>query len=192
MKKKLLYIMAVVICLSIMTNGTLAYTTVSDTARNAITSYGVSVKIVEQKQLDNGQLKPYPEEAIMVMPSTTVSKIVSVQNNEAPAWVRMRYTMTVTDAAGNPRNLSQEELEQVILITNNSKDWVEEDGWFYYNTVLDAGELTTPLFEEVTFSGPNMDNSYQLNKLKINIEAQGVQRANNGATLEEVLGWPEG
>ena len=43
MKKKLLYIAAIVICLSIMASETFAYYTRKDTARNVITSGGVAI-----------------------------------------------------------------------------------------------------------------------------------------------------
>ena len=55
MKKKILYIAAIVICLSIMTGSTLAYYTKTDTARNVITSDGLSVELLQQK-LVNGEL----------------------------------------------------------------------------------------------------------------------------------------
>lgn len=190
MKKKILYIAAIVICLSIMTGGTLAYRTETDTARNVITSNGVGVEVLEQ-QLVNGQLQPFPDAPIPVMPTTTVSKIVSAKNNEATAWIRMRYTMTVSDASGTPMNISETELEQVILIDTNDTEWTEKDGWFYYNTAVDTGKVTKPLFEEVSFSGPNMDNKYQQSTVKINVVVQGVQKANNGATVWEAAGWPE-
>ena len=190
MKKKMISIAAIAICLSILTSGTLAYRTVADTARNVITSKGIGVELVEQ-QLDGNVLVDYPNEAIPVMPTTEVSKIVSAKNNEAPAWIRMRYTMTVLDAAGTVRNLSQADLAKIILINTDKENWMEKDGWFYYNTAVNKDETTKPLFTEVTFSGPNMDNTYQQNTLKIHVEVQAVQKANNGTTVMDAAGWPE-
>lgn len=188
MKKKILYIAAIVICLSLITGGTYAYFTTSDTARNVITSGGIEVKVVEQ-QLVNGTLQPYPSQPIPVMPATTVSKIVSVQSTEQAAWVRMNYTLTVFDADGNKMDIPADELAQVIVIVPKTTDWTQKDGWWYYNTAIASGETTTPLFEEVVFSGPNMDNKYQSSTVVINVTAQAVQQANNGAT--EALVWPE-
>ena len=76
MKKKLLYIAAIVICLSLITGGTYAYFTASDTARNVITSGGIEVKVVEQ-QLVNGTLQPYPSQPIPVMPATMATALPS-------------------------------------------------------------------------------------------------------------------
>lgn len=192
MKKKLLYIAAIVICLSVITGGTLSYRTVADTARNVITSSGVSVEILEQQLID-GTPQPYPSAPIPVMPTSTVSKIVSVRNIQSSAWVRMKYTLAVSDANGDPlAGVTQEELEQVILIDTDDKHWTEKaDGWFYYNTALDAGETSEPLFTEVTFSGPKMDNKYQNSTLKIHVAVQSVQKANNGESVWDAAGWPE-
>ena len=189
MKKKILYIAAILICLSIITGGTYAYYTTSDTARNVITSGGVEVSVVEQ-QLVNGALQPYPNQPIQVMPATTVSKIVSVQSSEQAAWVRMNYTLTVYDAEGKEMEIPADELAKVIVIETDATNWTLKDGWWYYNTAVKGGETTKPLFEEVEFSGPYMDNKYQLCTVVIDVTAQAVQQANNGATVWEALGWP--
>lgn len=190
MKKKLLYIAAILICLSIITTGTLAYFTASDTARNVITSGGIDVEIVEQ-QLSDGVLTPYPSEPIPVMPATTVSKIVSVRNLEQTAWIRAQYTVTVYDADGNVMPIPAEELQTVIGINPDTAGWTLKDGWWYCNTAVESGAMTAPLFREVAFSGPDMDNKYQGSTVVIDIDAQAVQYANNGTTVMEALGWPE-
>ena len=189
MKKKILYIAVIVICLSLITGGTYAYFTTSDTARNVITSGGIEVNVVEQ-QLVNGTLQPYPNQPIPVMPATTVSKIVSVQSVEQAAWVRMNYTLTVYDPDGKEMEIPADELAKVIVIDPDTTSWTEKDGWWYYNTAVKTGEVTKPLFEEVAFSGPNMDNKYQLCTVVIDVTAQAVQQANNGVTVWEALGWP--
>ena len=190
MKKKILYIAAIVICLSLITGGTYAYFTTSDTARNVITSGGIEVKVVEQ-QLVNGTLQPYPSQPIPVMPATTVSKIVSVQSTKQAAWVRMNYTLTVYDAEGKEMEISADELAKVIVITPDATNWTLKDGWWYYNTAIKSGEMTKPLFEEVAFSGPYMDNKYQNSTVVIDVTAQAVQQANNGNSALNALGWPE-
>jgi len=189
MKKKILYIAAIVICLSLITGGTYAYFTTADTARNVITSGGIEVKVVEQ-QLVNGTLQPYPSQPIPVMPATTVSKIVSVQSSEQAAWLRMNFTLTVYDAEGKEMEIPADELEKVIVIEVDATNWTLKDGWWYYNTAVKGGETTKPLFEEVEFSGPHMDNKYQLCTVVIDVTAQAVQQANNGATVWKALGWP--
>ena len=190
MKKKILYIAAIVICLSLITGGTYAYFTTSDTARNVITSGGVGIQIVEQ-QMVNGTAQPYPNQPIPVLPATEVSKIVSVQSLEQIAWIRANYTVTVYDAEGEEMDIPDEELKRAIIIKNSSTNWTEKDGWWYYDTAIGSNGLTAPLIEEVEFSGPDMDNKYQLCTMIIEVNAEAVQKANNGTTVWEALGWPE-
>lgn len=190
MKKKILYIAAILICLSIITSGTYAYYTTTDTARNVITTGGVEVQVVEQ-QLVNGTLQPYLNQRIPVMPATTVSKIVSVQSKQEPVWVRTNYTVTVYDADNKVLEVPAEELKKAIVINPDATNWTEKDGWWYYNTDIKSGETTKPLFETVTFSGPDMGNKYQMCTVVIDVTAQAVQKANNKETVLEALGWPE-
>lgn len=190
MRKKILYIAAVVICLSIITSGTLAYFTAEDTARNVITSGSVDVAVVEQ-QLINGTLQTYPDQPTPVMPGTTVSKIVSVQSMDQAAWIRANYTVTIYDADGRQMEISGAELAKVVLIKPDSVNWTLKNGWWYYNAACKAGETTKPLFEAVEFSGPEMGNEYQRCTVTIDIHAQAVQQANNGSTVMEAAGWPE-
>jgi len=190
MKKKLLYISLIVICLAILAGGTFAYYISIDTARNVITSGGVEVTVVEQ-QLVDGTLQPYPTNPIPVMPATAVSKIVSAQSTKQAAWVRMTYTLTVYDAAGEEMDIPAEDLAKVIVIQPDDTSWTLKDGWWYYDAAIKSGQITEPLFEQVVFSGPNMDNQYQNTTVVVDVTAQAVQQANNGETVMEALGWPE-
>lgn len=190
MKKRIFALAVVLICLSVLASTTIAYFTDTDIARNVITSSGIDIHIVEQ-QLVDGKLVNYPGEPIPVMPATTVSKIVSVQSSEQAAWVRMNYTLTVYDAEGKEMEIPVEELAKVIVIDTDTSNWTLKDGWWYYNTAIKSGEMTKPLFEEVVFSGPDMDNKYQNCTVMIDVNAQAVQTVNNGETVWEALGWPE-
>lgn len=190
MKKKLLYLAAVLICLSLMTGGTLAYFTAEDTARNVITTGGVQVTVVEQ-QLVNGQLMPYPDGPVCVMPGARVSKIVSVRNAQEDAWVRMNYEIIVYDAQGERMQIPQETLKTVIRIDHDETNWTLVGDWWYYNSALEEGQITEPLFQSVDFSGPDMGNEYQNATVEILVTAQAVQLANNGSTPAQAAGWPE-
>lgn len=190
MKKKVFYIALMILCMSLITGSTWAYFTTGDTAHNVITSSGIDVTVVE-RQLVDGVLRPYPTgQAIQVMPTKTVSKVVTLRNDQEPAWVRMKYTLCVVDAEGKAMDVTAAELAEVVLISPDRVNWTEKDGWYYYNTALATAGSTEPLFTEVTFSGTKMDNRYQGCKLMIQITAQAVQQAHNGATVAEATGWP--
>ena len=190
MKKKLFYIAVIVICLSIITGSTLAYYTTSDTARNVITSGGIDVTVVEQEYV-GGTLRPYQGQPVPVMPETEVSKIVSAQSNRQSAWIRMNYNVAVYSSDGKQLNIPAEELDRVIVITPNPTNWIEKDGWWYYPDAIGGGSSTQPLFTEVAFSGPHKDNKYQQCTVVIDVTAQAVQKANNGSSVMEALGWPD-
>lgn len=190
MKKRMFALAVVLICLSVLASTTIAYFTDTDIARNVITSSGIDIQIIEQ-QLADGKLMDYSNDPIPVMPASTVSKIVTVQNTDEPAWIRVIYTVTVCGAEGKAMDIPAEELEKVIGISPDTTNWTMKDGWWYYNTAVKTGEITQPLFEEVVFSGPYMDNKYQNCTVMIDIDAQAVQTANNGETVWEALGWPE-
>lgn len=190
MKKKIFAMAMVIICVSILASTTLAYFTDIGTARNVITSGGVSVEVVEQ-QLVDGTLQPYPAEPIGIMPGTTVSKIVSVTSLAQAAWVRVGYTVTVFDPNGEEMAVPAEELAKLVVIQPDAESWTERDGWWYYTAAVSGGDSASPLFDQVHFNGPDMGNEYQNCTIVIDVTAQAVQQANNGATALEAVGWPE-
>ena len=144
-----------------------------------------------EQQLVGDQLKPFPDEPIRVMPATSVSKIVTVKSLEQTAWIRAKYTVTVYDPNKKVMDIPEEELNRVIVIEPDSKNWTYKNGWWYCNTAVGAGKETAPLFETVAFSGPDMDNKYQLCTVTVDVNAQAVQKANNGTTVQEANGWSE-
>ena len=192
MKKKILIIALAVICMSIIGYGTYAWLTVRSTVRNVITTGGIDIAVLEEQSVD-GQLLPYPITDSEVMPGTDVSKIVRIQNNEMPAYIRAKYKIVIMDAYGNIMDVSAEEISKIITVDIGSDRWSEKDGWWYYNSQLDVGDITEPFIETVSFSAKNMGNEYQNSIIKIVIHAHAVQAANNPApngNTADVKGWP--
>ena len=189
MKKKILAMAVVLICVSILASTTLAYFTDIGIARNVIATGGIKIEVVEQQLVDD-VLVDYPNEPINAMPGKSVSKIVSVKGLDQPAWIRMCYTVTVLDALGEPMEVSAEELAKQILIAADGESWTFQDGWWYCNEAVSTGETTKPLFETVEFA-KDMGNEYQGSTIYIDVIAQAVQKANNGQTVLDAAGWPE-
>ena len=185
MKKKILYIAAIVICLSLITGGTYAYFTTSDTARNVITSGFVEISL-EEKHIDgSGAVVKFPEKGILgVMPGSRVSKIVTVKNTGAQSWIRVKADCAVTAADGSVLS------SDVVVFSPNDAHWLLKDGWYYCRQSIPTGESTPVLFDRVEFS-PAMGNEYQNCRVVITLQAQAVQAAHNEGALEDVLGWPE-
>ena len=143
MKKKILLVAAVVMCLAIATAGTLAYFTSEDTAHNVITSGDVNIELVEQTKKEDGTLVEFPEEGIKgVMPGTSASKIVQVKNTgDNDAWGRLKMEATITGEDGS--DLSDEGIKYVHIY-GTSGEWKlnRDDRNFYYEKVLAPGETT--------------------------------------------------
>ena len=191
MKKKLIAAALLVMGLAILSAGTIAYFTSQTTAHNVITSGGVD--IVLEEWMDEECKTPYPTDgAVSAMPGQTVTKVVTVKNEDADAYVRAQFHITVLDADGdkiNPDKLPN--LEKAIVIECGA-DWEPgEDGWYYYAEPLKVGQVTPPLFSEVVFDGPNMTNEYQNCTVTVDVIAQAVQAANNGDSAMDAQGWPE-
>ncbi len=191
MKRKLLSLSIVAICLAILASGTAAYFTAEDAAHNVIVSGGIAISIIDKTQDRNGVLVDFPQDGFVgVMPGASVSRVISVQNTEkSGAWVRVKVTQEILSQDGAALPLLLNESIPVITFAVDGEKWTLKDGWYYYHAPVAPGTVTDPLFERMDFSA-QMDNAYQNGKMRMQIYAQAVQSANNGATVLEAQGWP--
>lgn len=192
MKKKIMILSAIAVCIAILASGTVAYFTAEARAHNVITTSGVDIALEEWREID-GEWVPYPAQPITVMPGITVSKIATVKNNEAEAFIRAKFEVVITKADGMVMEQSPEELNRIISVRTNGEDWLRkagDDEWWYYADAVATGDSTDAFFTEVAFDGSNMTNEYQNCTVEIIVKAQGVQTANNGSSVLEAAGWP--
>lgn len=181
MKRKLLILSVLAICIATLAAGTLAYFTSEGKAHNVITTGGV--KIAVQEWADENKQTPF-ENLEGIMPGMTVTKIAEIKNTGASdAWVRVKVEKSI--------KLKGEDTPDTGLVelALNTADWTEKDGYYYYKEALKPGEVTAPIFTAVTFK-PEMGNEYQNATATVNVSAQAVQTANNGATVMDAKGWP--
>ena len=188
MKKKILFCFLVLGVVAMSSIGTLAYFTSEDTAVNAITAGDIEIKLNETALSDDGQTTvPFANRQIGIMPGTTVSKIVSVENiGSQPAYIRVKLEKEILLSGDK----TEEADPSLITYDINLNDWTEKDGWYYYNSILPSGEETKPLFTKVMFDS-DMDNLYENSKTQIKINAEATQTANNGKNALTAAGWPE-
>lgn len=180
MKGKLLILAVLAVCLC-SAGGTAAYFTAQGTARNVITAGYVDIALEEKHMDGSGTVVEFPAEGIHgITPGGSVSKIVTVQNLGADAWIRVKVDCAVTDRAGLPLK------SDVVKLTFDRESWQEQDGFFYCRQPVAAGERTPVLFDRVEFS-PAMGNDYQNARAVITVTAQAVQHSNN----PDALGWPD-
>lgn len=190
MKKKILLVAAITICLSIAVSGTLAYFTAEDTAHNVITSGGVNIEVVEKTQNKDGVLVDFPEEGMKgILPGADVSKIVSIENTgESEAWIRVKVEAKITSAEGVELPVEIQGNGPVMTYTP-AREWIlGGDGYYYYENPVAAGKATEILFDTVSFA-PQMGNEYQNCTANIVVSAQAVQTGNNGKNVLEAQGW---
>ncbi|MBQ0037956.1 MAG: SipW-dependent-type signal peptide-containing protein [Clostridiales bacterium] len=181
MKKRLLILSLLAVCLSLCIGGTLAYFTASGIARNVITTGNIKIDLIET----DGEGNPF-KNVSDVLPGAEVDKVVTVKNTgDNPCWVRISVEKEILLAEGKNGTPDLSLLE----IDLNTEDWTEKDGFFYYNQELKAGETTIPLFTTATFNTA-MDNLYAGCTANVTVGAQAVQTANNGSTALEANGWP--
>lgn len=181
MKRKLLILSVLAICIATLTTGTLAFFTSEGRAHNVITTGGV--KIAVQEWADEGKEKPF-RNLEGIMPSMTVTKIAEIKNTGASAaWIRVKVDKNIQLQGDGKPNADLVELDL------NTDDWTVQDGYYYYNEALQPGEVTKPIFTAVTFNA-NMGNEYQNATASVDVSAQAVQTANNGDAATAAQGWP--
>lgn len=181
MKRKILISAVVVICLAILASGSIAYFTAEEEVHNVITSGAVDIEI------------DVPNDEIEIMPGTKVSKMATVKNLDAAAYVRAKFECAITDANDELMALSPEELDEIVIVNVDDTNWVRKEGdneWWYYSKSIETDDVVEMQFE-VSFSGPNMTNEYQSSTVTIAVKAQAVQTANNQGSVLEADGWPE-
>ena len=134
MLRKQMKALALMGCMGILVmfaaEGTSAYFTAEEKAHNVITTSGVNIAIEEWQKTEEG-LVPYPKnEAVKVMPGSVVSKIATIKNIEAEAYVRAKVEIIIEDESGNKVDLPKE----IISVNINDDAWVRKDGdteWWY-------------------------------------------------------------
>jgi hypothetical protein len=187
MKKKALVCAFIAICLSIIAYSTTAYFAYENTASNVITMGNIKIELQELSvPADGGEPIPF-ENAIDVLPGTSVSKIVQVKNTGSQsAWIRISVDKTLLLADG----ISGEVDLSLVTYNVNTDKWIEKDGYYYYADALQPEETTEPLFTEVSFAA-TMGNMYQQSKAILKVQAQATQITHNGTTALDAAGWPK-
>ena len=182
MKRKFLILSVLALCFSLFAAETIAYFTADSKAHNVITTGGVQIAV--QEWADEDRQTPF-EDLTGIMPGMTVTKIAEIRNTGASeAWVRVKVEKNIRLQGEGTPDIG------LVELTLNTADWTERDGYYYYTKALKPGEVTAPIFTAVTF-GTAMGNEYQNATATVDVFAQAVQTANNGATVLDAQGWPK-
>ena len=100
------------------------------------------------------------------------NKVINVGNQ--PVFIRMKIDAVATSTSGTELPLDE------ILPDVDTNYWTEVDGWYYYNSVLDANKSSELIFDMSDFTSYALDNTYMGAAANIEFTAQAVQEKNNG------------
>ena len=179
-KAKLCLIAFLMLIMSLISFDTLAFYTVTGTARNVITFGELPAELIETTATGD----EFPADGVYVMPGDVVSKIVKVANkSEHPFYVRVKLVKGSTNTELTP--------EECLAIKTDTVNWtLKEDGYYYYNKAVSAYSETEPLFKEVEVVGDKITKDQISTILSVTVKVFVVQSENNAATPFEAVGWP--
>lgn len=188
MKRKLLLLSVLVICIATFTTGTLAFQLSDGKAHNVITTGGVEIAL--QEWADDEKTKPF-QDLGGIKPATSATKIVEVKNTgKAYAWIRVKVEKNIQLDENNAQNVSITPNTDLLTLDFNTTDWISGgDGYYYYKDKLTPGAVTEPLFTTVTFD-KTMGNEYCGASISVKVNAQAVQSDNNGTAVTDAAEWP--
>lgn len=170
--------------------GTLAYFTDTDDATNTFTVGNVDITLTEPKWEGSGS-KDAPE----VYPGEPLAKDPTVTNNGAnPCFVRIK--VEGLNCLGNAGMITY----RTDYVTDKLGDnWVKgTDGYFYYNKVLEVGDTTDALFDQIVMptglTNGDATTAYNVNVTAEAVQAQGAKTSWSAVqtmTVAEIAAWFE-
>lgn len=186
-RRPLAGIIAVVAMLLIMGIGaTLAFTTRTRTVDSTLAFGSVATRMIQTTLDGQGDEQPVDETVPETLHGGTASRITRVRNTGSqPVWVRVRPQATGDAADGGTVTLTSDD-----YVCPMGEGWTDgHDGWWYYETALDADETTTPATTTIRFTNEGMSKTG--GHIRFDVESQAVQTANNADTALDARGWPE-
>lgn len=164
MKKKIVALCLVVaLAATAIIGGTLAYFTDSEQADNVFTVGNVDITLTEPNWDASGKL-----DAPNAYPGEALKKDPTVANTGAnPCFVRIK--VEGLDVLGQ---------NNMITIEGLSENWTELNGYYYYNTVLEAGQSTGALFQQIripTSVTNGFNGNYDVVVTAEAVQAQGAR-----------------
>lgn len=177
--KKLLLALSLAAVLSV--GGTLAYFTDTDETSNMTTIGHVDGSLEERtneknvEQTENGIT--YLDK---IVPGDVISKepYVVLDGESQSAYAR------VTISVESDENLDSEQKAKLELVKdnldiNNAGGWYKgNDGYYYYNQILNPNDESQNIFTKVTIPGAQWDNTMTNLDIKIKIKGELIQSEN--------------
>lgn len=180
MKNKILvFILLCIIVASAL--ATFAFITRKTDAESIITFGNLKLKLHLYEILDDKKTEVKPDDEISILKMNDLSRILSVENvGNHPMYVRVSLK-TYT--------LEKKEIDNVISI-NAKGNWVYQDGYYYYNKVLNPQDVTSELMDKIEFNTDIINSEYSGKTISLKIEVEAVQSEHNSDNVLDALGWP--
>lgn len=164
---------------------TLAYFTDKEEATNVITMGHVDIELTEPN-FDKDDTKPVKDNIIEnIVPGQTIDKdpTITLAEGSEDAYIRVKLDCEFTNAENKTTKLYPYSINKLIPVLddenkNYNKDWVlSDDGYYYYQKVLDDANKSVKMFEEVIIPS-EWGNDYADGTLKIVVNAEAIQKDN--------------
>ena len=185
-KKTLAMLLAVCLIATAVIGGSLAYFTDTETKTNTFTVGNVKIDLTEPSWDATGNV-----DADTVYPGEPLAKDPTVENiGNNPCFVRIKVD-----------GLDQfDDIGEIIYRTDYvdgklGDNWVKHsDGCFYYNGVLDVGETTDALFDQIVMPTglTGGEEAQSINVTAEAVQAQGARpsfAAVEAMTVAEIAEW---
>lgn len=162
--KKKIAAVALAACLAAtaIVGGTLAYFTDTDKADNVFTVGNVDIELTEPNWNEDNAENMYPGQIVAKDPTVT-------NQGANPCLVRVKVEWP--DEKG-PKGVSVDYLTDGVL-NQLGDNWVKEGDYYYCLTVLEPGDSTDALFDEIQLDVKTTNGDGK--ELKITVTAEAVQ-----------------
>lgn len=177
--KKLLLALSLAAVLSV--GGTLAYFTDTDETSNMTTIGHVDGSLEERTNENNVE---QTENGITyldkIVPGDVISKepYIVLDGESQSAYARVTISVE-SDANLDSEQKAKLELVKDNLDINNAGGWYKgNDGYYYYNQILNPNDESQNIFTKVTIPGAQWDNTMTNLDIKIKIKGELIQSEN--------------
>ncbi|MDU1055281.1 SipW-dependent-type signal peptide-containing protein [Clostridium baratii] len=180
-KKKIIGLCLAVGLMVGVVGGSLAWFTDTDTVTNSFAtqgngtdeSNGIKIEEIFDSELAN-----------KVLPGTEVNKDAKVVNTATyKQLIRVKFDKVWKNADGKKLNLDFIQLKYQNTTTSNEVNkWIDgNDGYFYYNGVVEADGSTEYLLDSVKLSD-EANNDYKNIGYDVIVQAEGIQASNDAVS----------
>lgn len=180
MRKRIIAASLALSAFAMLSLGTWAFFTTTDSATNVITVGDISIQVVETFD---------QEAANDIAPGESVTKEVAAENDGGnPAWVRIDLSIDAQSASGE--SLSTDPVILNFTSSDSSVTWEDgQDGWFYLSAPLESGDTSANIIDSVSLDS-SAGNEYAGATINVEVALQAVQSTNNDTSGITATGWP--